>query len=92
MPLKRPECDLFFKDFLESHTGLNAPGRAGQHVWKPETPVIADKTMHGPEKKKSKIKGVNLNHGFRPLPPAPFKGVTADQFGIKVVRVPKVHI
>lgn len=82
--------ELNFKEFLEGQYGLNAPGRAGQHVWKPESPVISDPlvgktTFDGPEK----LKGVKLNQGFRPLPAAPFRGITADKFGIQVKKSPK---
>ena len=80
--------ELNFKEYMSA---LNAPGRAGQHFWKPETPVLNDPTMpkidikHGTKH----LKGVHLNSGFRPLYPAPFRGVTSDKFGIKVKRVPK---
>lgn len=83
--------ELYFKDFLEGVYGLNAPGRAGQHVWKPETPV----THYNPHEKhfsKEKLKGTNLNQGFKPLPPSPFKGLTADKLGIKTKKVPKPYI
>jgi hypothetical protein len=88
--------ELDFKGFLEgSAAGLNAPGRAGQHFWKPETPMLRDNTpqsVNPQMDKKKPLKGTSLNAGFRPLPPAPFKGLTADKFGIKKVRVPKPYI
>lgn len=79
--------DLNFKAFLEM--GLNEPGRAGQHFWKPETPLISDKPEITPAGKKTHLKGVHLNQGFRPMYPAPFKGVTAEKLGIKIKKIPK---
>jgi len=81
--------DLFFKKFLEGNaTGLNAPGRAGQHFWKPETPIFNDNPQIEPDVKHH-LKGVHLNAGFKPMYPAPFKGLTADKFGIKIKKIPK---
>lgn len=82
--------ELNFKEFIEGSFGLNQPGRAGQHVWKPETPPIGDDSFRMPTPDKSKkLKGTSLNSGFRPLPPQSFKGITADQFGIKTTKIPK---
>lgn len=37
----RRKMELNFKRYLsEISFGLNAPGRAGQHVWKPEKPAL----------------------------------------------------
>jgi len=81
--------NLQFKEFLEGHI-LNAPGRAGQHVWKPEgSSLNADVPQIEPSDKKTHLKGVHLNAGFKPKYPAPFKGLTADKFGIKVSKVAK---
>ncbi len=85
--------NLSFRDFLES---LNAAGRAGQHVWKPETPPIHGTDLsQNPSANplpKTKLKSVNIDKGFRPLPPAPFKGLSGEDFGIKFKRVhtPKI--
>lgn len=79
--------ELNFKAFLE--VGLNEPGRAGQHFWKPEAPIINDNPQITPSDKKTHLKGVHLNQGFRPMYPAPFRGITADKLGIKVKKIPK---
>lgn len=80
---------LNFKEYLESsyHHAVNAPGRAGQHVWKPETPVLRDPTPKNPEMKKSDLKPANIKSGFAPLIPAPFKGLTGKDFGIKIQKI-----
>ncbi|RDJ35320.1 MAG: hypothetical protein DWQ19_10930 [Crenarchaeota archaeon] len=75
--------ELHFKQFLETLTG-----RAAQKIWKPETPVIKDNPKLSRADQKKRLKGVHLNQGFRPQFPAPFKGLTADKFGIKVRKIP----
>ena len=87
------EQEFNFRAFIEgSAFGLNAPGRAGQHIWKPETPITSGPAHQSQIDKKKPLKGVDLGKGFKPLPPAPFKGLTADKFGIKKIQVPKPHI
>lgn len=82
--------DLDFRGYLEVTFGLNAPGRAGQHVWKPETPIISDPNKPKFDNNLKKIKGVNLDGGFRPGFIAPFKGLTGKDFGVKVVKSPNL--
>lgn len=86
--------DLNFKEFINtqgSAVGLNAPGRAGEHVWKPKLPPTHD--PHTPQIEPIKSpKGARLDRGFRPLPPAQFKGLTGEDFGIKKIRSPKPNI
>jgi hypothetical protein len=81
--------DLYFKDYLENVTGLNAPGRAGEKVWAAPSVVTSDHPQIEPSDAKHHVKGVHLKSGFRPMYPAPFKGVTADKFGIKVKKIPR---
>ncbi len=79
--------ELHFKDFLEF--GLNEPGRGGQHFWNPETLMTKNNPRLTRSDKKKHLKGVHLNQGFRPMYPAPFKGITAEKLGIKVKKIPK---
>ena len=81
--------ELNFKKYLEGNFGLNAPGRAGQHIWKPETPILNDPAKPNFKKPTNPLKGTDLNTGFRPGFLAPFKGMSGEKFGIKVKRVPK---
>jgi hypothetical protein len=84
---------LNFRYFIEGQMGLNAPGRAGQHVWKPETPILHDPDIvkdqgHGTKHSKT----VDISNSYKPMIPVPLKGMTAKDFGSKIKRVPKPKI
>lgn len=86
---------LNFKDFIEGKIGPNAPGRAGQHVWKPETPVFHDPAtqIDNPNVGGTKhTKTVDISNSYKPMVPAPLKSLTAKDFGAKIKRVPKPKI
>jgi len=80
--------ELNFKQFLEGYYGSSDIGRGSQKFWKPETPLVSNHPEIEASKNKH-LKGVHLKHGFRPMYPAPFRGLTADKFGITVKKVPK---
>ncbi len=86
--------ELRFKDFIEgTQAGLNAPGRAGQHFWKPETPITHDPMTHTLTPQGNKpIKGVHITSQLGPMQPASFKGLRAQDLGIKVKKVPKFKV
>jgi hypothetical protein len=87
--------ELNFMEFLEAVVGPNQPGRAGQHVWKPEAPVLMKDPMSTsiapsdkPGSGNKHIKGVDLKNGFRPMYPANFKPLSGKDFGYKIKTVP----
>lgn len=84
---------LNFRDFIEGQIGFNTAGRAGQHVWKPESPITHDPDMvkdqgHGTKH----TKNVDISNSYKPMVPVPLKGLTAQDFGSKIKRVPKPKI
>ena len=85
-------------EYLEAVIGPNQPGRAGQHIWKPETPVSATDPMLpdakasnsnvGPNGGTKHAKNVDIKNGFRPMYPANMKPLDGKDFGYKIKRVP----
>ena len=79
-----------FKKYLESIGNL--PGRAGQHVWKPESPVLHDPVLDKNDKTISVKKNIDISKTYKPLYPAPLKPLSARDFGAVIKKVPKPKI
>lgn len=62
---------ISFKEFI------NSPGRSGQHVWKPETPITSDKKDISVKK-----------HKIKPGLITPYSGVSSSEFNIKFKKMP----
>ena len=87
--MMKPLFELDFKKYLEH---LNASGRAGQHVWKPETPILGPASQKPELPKQTKMKSIDLKSGFRPMHVAPFKGLQASDFGVKTKKLKSPRI
>lgn len=71
---------------------MNASGRAGQHVWKPETPILSPASQKTELPKETKIKSIDIKQGFRPMHVAPFRGIQASDFGVKIKKIKSPRI
>lgn len=76
--------EFSFRNFLEAQTG-----RAAEKFWLPATPLVQS---HEPiqQSVNKHLKGVHLDAGFKPLYPAPFKGLKPEDLGYKIKKVPKI--
>jgi len=81
-----------FRGFIEEQIRFSIAKNAGQNLLRPESPVLHANVVKDQGHGTKHSKTVDISNSYKPMIPVPLKGMTAQDFGSKIKRVPKPKI